>query len=115
MMARMREDVCGGLFTSATNLQSFQSLIQLMQRARATGPTDPMQSISSVLQDATPTTATATRPPGGAQPPPPASAGSGAQEVKLPKITPRVVETPKMGRNDMVTVRRGVETQRGEI
>ncbi len=112
MMSRMREDVCSGLFTSATNLQSFQSLIQLMQRARATGPTDPMQPISSVIQEATPTAGTGTRPPANVPPPPPASAGSGAQEVKLPKVTPRPVEALKFGRNDMVTVRRGVETQR---
>jgi preprotein translocase subunit SecA len=106
MMSRMREDVCSGLFTSATNLQSFQSLIQLMQRARATGPTDPMQPIAAVVPPPATTSGT------GNGPPPPAAAGTGAQEVKLPKVTPRPVETPKYGRNDMVTVRRGGETQR---
>ncbi len=38
MMGRIRADVCGGLFTSATNLQSFQSLLQLMQRRPRHGP-----------------------------------------------------------------------------
>ncbi len=107
MMSRMREDVCSGLFTSATNLQSFQSLIQLMQRARATGPTDPMQPIAAPTPPPATTSGTGNGPP-----PPPASAGGGAPEVKLPKITPRPVETPKYGRNDLVTVRRGTETQR---
>lgn len=109
MMGRIREDVCGGLFTSATNLQSFQSLLDMMKRARATGPTDPSQPIAGT---AAATSGTATRPPPSAQLPPPAAAGTGAQEVKLPKVAPRpTVEAPKFGRNDMVTVRRGVETQ----
>jgi preprotein translocase subunit SecA len=111
MMGRIREDVCSGLFTSATNLQSFQSLLDMMKRARATGPTDPSQPIAATAA-ATVTSGTATRPPASAQLPPPASAGSGAQEVKLPKVAPRPApEAPKFGRNDMVTVRRGVETQ----
>ena len=108
MMSRVRQDTCGGLFTSATNVQSFQSLLQLMQRAQATGPTDPMQPAT--------TSGTATRPPATAtssasaagtsavtaQPPPPA---------KLPKVVPRAPEASKFGRNDLVTIKRGAETQ----
>jgi preprotein translocase subunit SecA len=106
MMGRIREDVCGGLFTSATNLQSFQSLIQLMQRAQATGPTDPMQ------QPAT-TSSTATRPPAATAPAAASTTVSGqAPEAKLPKVTPRPPpEAPKFGRNDLVTIKRGIETQ----
>jgi preprotein translocase subunit SecA len=107
MMGRVREDVCGGLFTSATNLQSFQSLLQLMKRAQATGPTDPMQPAT--------TTGTATRTqPAPAPPAPPAAttAVTGQPEAKLPKVAPRPPpEAPKFGRNDMVTIKRGAETQ----
>jgi len=112
MMGRMREDVCGGLFTSATNMQSFQSLIELMRRARATGPTDPAQPLSALAQAAAPTSGTATRPTAPAPEGQPASAGSSASEVKLPKVEPRRTEVPKVGRNELVTVKRGAETQR---
>jgi preprotein translocase subunit SecA len=129
MMGRIREDVCSGLFTSATNLQSFQSLLEMMKRAREIGPDapeGPAAGMAAVPRPKPPparpagaaaalptaTSGTATRPPASAQPPPPAAAGTGAQEVKLPKVAPRPPpEAPKFGRNDMVTVRRGVETQ----
>jgi len=110
MMGRIREDVCGGLFTSATNLQSFQSLLQLMQRARATGPTDPMQPTAQPSPPPQPTSGTATR---ASLPPPPSatSATSGTQEPKLPKVAPRAAPSLNYGRNDMVKIRRGAETQ----
>ncbi len=108
MMGRVRQDVCGGLFTSATNMQSFQSLLQLMQRAQATGPTDPMQPAT--------TTGTATRPPAAparpAAPPPATTAATAQPEAKLPKVAPRPPpEALKFGRNDLVTIKRGAETQ----
>ncbi len=112
MMGRIREDVCGGLFTSATNLQSFQSLLQLMQRARATGPTDPMQAVVEPPPPPQPTSGTATR---ASLPPPPSatSATSGTSEPKLPKLPPpRPPAALNFGRNDLVTVRRGAETQK---
>jgi preprotein translocase subunit SecA len=97
MLGRTRQDVCASLFTSATNLQSFQSLMELMKRARQIGPTDPMEPVpvARVAQQATATTTTS----------------SGGGEVKLPKVAPRPPEPAKYGRNDIVTIRRGVETQ----
>jgi preprotein translocase subunit SecA len=38
---------------------------------------------------------------------------SATREVKLPKVAPRPVEAaPKFGRNEIVTVRRGPDTQK---
>jgi preprotein translocase subunit SecA len=111
MMARVRQDVCAGLFTSATNLSSFQRLVDMMRRARQIGPDDPGEATS---------TSTAKL-----KPPPPSLAGGAAaalpgtettsatREVKLPKVAPRPVEAaPKFGRNEIVTVRRGPDTQK---
>ncbi|MGA2053431.1 MAG: preprotein translocase subunit SecA, partial [Opitutales bacterium] len=109
MMGRMRQDVCAGLFTSATNLKSFQSLLALMQRARQTGPDNPPGSATvtgslPLPQPRTPPPAL----PGAATP----TSGTGTREAQLPKVAPRPAEAaPKYGRNDVVTVRRGVETQ----
>jgi len=109
MMERVRQDVCAGLFTSATNLQSFQSLLALMQRARQTGPDNPTGA---------PVAAVAPRPrppaaPGAAAQPATATSGTATREVQLPKVAARpVVATTSYGRNDLVTVRRGAETQK---
>jgi preprotein translocase subunit SecA len=118
MMGRVRQDVCSGLFTSATNLQSFQSLLALMQRARQSGPDNPegpapaasmavlrrpLQGPGAGAAQALPnTTTTAT--------------GTGAPVARptpqLPKVAPRPVEpAAKYGRNDIVTVRLGAEKQ----
>jgi len=113
MMERVRQDVCAGLFTSATNLQSFQSLLALMQRARQTGPDNPPGAAPAAAM------ATLKRPPvapgagaAAALPTATATSGTATREVQLPKVAPRPVEpAAKYGRNDMVTVRRGGETQ----
>jgi preprotein translocase subunit SecA len=113
MMGRVRQDVCAGLFTSATNLQSFQSLLALMQRARQSGPDGTTTAIGHLAGGkGSTTTGTGTLPPLPRPATPAPSAGAAAPEAKLPKVAPRPVEVaPKFGRNDIVTVRRGVETQ----
>jgi preprotein translocase subunit SecA len=94
MMNRVRTDVCMGVFRSATNLKSFQGMLQLLQRARETGPADPDGAVAQ-----------------------PASASTEAaqaelparKEIQLPKIKAAPVEKalPDVGRNDTVTIRRG--------
>jgi preprotein translocase subunit SecA len=108
MMGRIRQDICGGMFTSATNLQSFQSLLALMQRARQTGPADaPPTGPTATLQGPSTTTSGTSSGSGGSV------AGTGAREVTLPKVAPpKPPEPPKVGRNEMVTIQRGAETQR---
>ncbi len=114
MMGRMREDVCGGMFTSATNLQSFQSLLDLMKRARQIGPENPEgpapagAAANLRLPPPSPRATASTAPAATTT----ASPGGETKEMKLPKVAPRPVEALKFGRNEMVTVKRGLETQR---
>jgi preprotein translocase subunit SecA len=119
MLGRVRADMCSGLFRSASNVDALKNMLaRLNERARTQGPAQGNQGVAAIRQAAAagggtqtvgqmpaPGTATAARK---AQP---ATAGSGAQrEVKLPKVTVRR-DVPKLGRNEVVTIKRGDETQ----
>ncbi len=87
LMNNVRLQICTGLFRSASNLESFEHMLELLSRtARAVGPTDlpapPAQAAAPQVQPAA---------PNGADKP--------ADEIVLPKVTIRR-ETPKVGRND---------------
>ncbi|MDR1498436.1 MAG: preprotein translocase subunit SecA, partial [Puniceicoccales bacterium] len=95
MMARVRSDICGGLFRSATSMDAFQGLIQLIQKQIVTtGPEDAPDSLIEAEK-----TAAKEKKEREAAPPP-----------RTPGITFRR-EYPKIGRNDVVRIRRGIETQ----
>jgi preprotein translocase subunit SecA len=42
MMGLIRSQVCNSIFRSATSVQAFQSLIQMLRKARQTGPEEPV-------------------------------------------------------------------------
>ncbi len=114
MMGRIRQDVCSGLFTSATNLQSFQSLLEMMRRARQSGPENPAGMPAAPAPMVARPGFSATMQQSGEAPAGAATSGTATRPApQLPKVTPRPVaaEAAKFGRNDVVTVRRGGETQ----
>ena len=83
LMQQLRTDTCAGLFRTATSMEALESLMRRAQgQAKATGPAEP---------GATDTTETT-----------PANA---------PKPEPFRRLTPKIGRNAVVRIRKGPETQ----
>jgi preprotein translocase subunit SecA len=84
LMNNVRLQICTGLFRSATNLQSFENMLQILARsARTEGPENPPAP-----------------PPAASAPAEPAAgAAAPAAEMELPKVTIRR-EAPKVGRND---------------
>lgn len=99
LMGRIRGDVCRGLFRSATNLDAFKHMLSRLQKqAQTVGPDD-----AAVAKTA-----------GGIGAPVAAGqAGGGTKKRQLPKIKVEQVrrELPKIGRNEIVTIRKGPETQ----
>jgi len=92
MMGQVRASICTGMFRTATNLETFQNMLEMLsRRAQTVGP----ETADAVL---------------------PAKAGKKGEavaekkEVQLPNITIRH-EIPKIGRNDMVTIQKGAEIQ----
>lgn len=97
MMGRVRGDVCRGLFRSATNMDAFKNMLsRLNKEAKTVGPDD----------------VAAAQATGGAAPQQAAASKSGKQR-QLPKVKVEQVrrELPKIGRNEIVTIRKGVETK----
>jgi preprotein translocase subunit SecA len=92
MMGRIRSDICMGLFRSATSMDAFQALLQRIQR----------QIVTTGPENAPATQAEAAR------------AAAQAAEAEAAKPAPGITirrEYPKIGRNDIVRIRRGPETQ----
>lgn len=91
MMNLIREGVCQGLFRSTTNLEAFQNMLaRLNQRASVSGPQTAEAPQTSATQRAA-QPVVASRP--------------------APQRRPVMNNLPKVGRNEMVTIRRGKETQ----
>jgi preprotein translocase subunit SecA len=99
LMNNVRLQICTGLFRSASNLESFENMLELLSRsARTVGPdesaaggaiaTSRAGSASSAPQITTTVTSSG-----------PAVATAPEQEIQLPKVTIRR-EAPKVGRND---------------
>ncbi|MDP5080529.1 MAG: preprotein translocase subunit SecA [Opitutales bacterium] len=94
LMNNVRSEICNSVFRSATSAEAFNNMLaRLSQTAQVAGP-------------------------GTGQPQPGALAGApavaqpqAAKEVELPKVEPIRRELPKIGRNETVTVRKGVETK----
>ncbi|GHB95430.1 preprotein translocase subunit SecA [Cerasicoccus arenae] len=96
MMGRVRNELCRRLFRSSTSLEAHVRSQQMMQqKAQLTGPDEGAVAQGQGVGS------------GGL------SVASG-QQAKLPKVVkkaPPVVNLPKIGRNDTVTIRRGPQTQ----
>ena len=95
LMTNVRTEICNSVFRSATSQEAFSNMLARMSKvAQVAGPGTGMRQGASAL------TATA----GQAQ----ASAVPG-KPVELPKVEPIRRELPKVGRNDIVTIRKGPE------
>ncbi|MEO0510022.1 MAG: preprotein translocase subunit SecA [Verrucomicrobiota bacterium] len=99
LMQNVRTEICNSVFRSATTAEAFQNMLSRLSRvAQVAGPgTDSPQA--SALAGA-------------------AAAAQGQQaqqtnaprkQVELPKVEPIRRELPKIGRNDIVTIRKGPE------
>ena len=85
LMGKIRNDICLGIFRSASSIEVLQAMIDKLR--------------------------TKVRLAGGAHSQPVSSpAHSAKREVRLPNVEKRI-ELPKIGRNDMVTISKGGETQ----
>jgi preprotein translocase subunit SecA len=83
LMRQLRTDTCAGLFRTATSMEALEALMRRAQgQAKATGPAEPGSSA-----------ATETKP------------------ANAPKPEPFRRLTPKIGRNAVVRIRKGPETQ----
>jgi preprotein translocase subunit SecA len=92
MMSTVRADVCAAIFRSVSNIRSFERMMDgLRQRAREQGPAGPDGEAGAA---------------------PAAATAGGSKPINLPKVKPRPVKiVNEPGRNEMVTIRKGPETQ----
>ncbi len=99
LMEAVRGEICSSIFRTATNIEAFQNMLsRLSQKAQITGPgTGSPQpgalSSAQALDSSGPRLASM-------------QGQGGAQSVKLPKLEPIKREMPKIGRNDMVKIRK---------
>ena len=90
MMSNIRLKICTGLFRSASNIDVFQNMLDLLSRTVKTeGPATPPAATPPPRPQITTTITTSGGPAPEAAP----------KEIELPKITIRR-DTPKVGRND---------------
>ena len=95
LMANVRTEICNSVFRSATSQEAFSNMLARMSKvAQVAGPGTGMGQGASAL------TAAAGQPQAGAAP---------GKPVELPKVEPIRRELPKVGRNDIVTIRKGPE------
>ena len=111
MMGKVRRDISTGFFRTASNLKTFQNMLSLMsQRAKEQGPENSgihlVGNAARAAHEARTQAASARGAPGSGSP------GDGESEKALPKVEPVRREAPKIGRNEVVTIRKGGETQR---
>ena len=95
LMTNVRTEICNSVFRSATSQEAFSNMLARMSKvAQVAGPGTGMGQSTSAL------TAAAGQPQAGAAP---------GKPVELPKVEPIRRELPKIGRNDIVTIRKGPE------
>ena len=95
LMTNVRTEICNSVFRSATSQEAFNNMLASMSKvAQVAGPGTGMGQGVSAL------TAAAGQPQAGQAP---------GKPVELPKVEPIRRELPKVGRNDIVTIRKGPE------
>ena len=95
LMTNVRTEICNSVFRSATSQEAFSNMLARMSKvAQVAGPGTGMGQGASAL------TAAAGQPQAGVAP---------GKSVELPKVEPIRRELPKVGRNDIVTIRKGPE------
>ena len=95
LMNNVRSEICNSIFRSATSADAFNNMLaRLSEKVKVAGPgTEQNQPVGALAGAA-------------------AQASSAAKkQVELPKVEPIRRELPKVGRNDTVTIRKGVETK----
>ena len=96
LMQNVRTEICNSVFRSATNAEAFESMLsRLSQVAQTAGPGTGSPQASALSAAAQAQVAPAL--------------GAPKKDVELPKLEPVRRELPKIGRNDMVTIRKGPE------
>ncbi len=101
LMGRIRNDVCMGIFRSASSMEVLQTLIDRLREKVDASAAQAEQRAEAAAQNAQ-------QPAPEARPQPEQPAPK--KEVELPKIETRI-ELPKIGRNDTVTIAKGSEVQ----
>ncbi len=101
LMDAVRSEICNSIFRTATNVEAFQNMLsRLSQKAQVTGPGTGNEGVGALAGAAAADRARL------------AGVASGSRkEVELPKMEPIKRELPKIGRNDLVKIRRGDETK----
>jgi preprotein translocase subunit SecA len=95
LMTNVRTEICNSVFRSATSAEAFNNMLaRLSQNAQVAGPGTGQNQPSALTAQAAATQQKAA-----------------PKQVELPKVEPIRRELPKVGRNDVVTIRKGVETQ----
>ena len=98
LMTNVRTEICHSIFRSATSAEAFKTMLSRMAvPVRQDGPSQGQPNAFADVVQAVPQQAVST-----AQVLP-------KKEVELPKMEPIRREGPKIGRNDIVTIRRGTE------
>lgn len=95
LMTQVRAEICNSVFRSATNENAFHNMLsRLAEKVHTDGPqTAPVENaLAAARSQAQPT-------------------NEPEAEVELPKVEPIRRELPKIGRNDLVTIRKGMETK----
>ena len=101
LMGRIRNDVCMGIFRSASSMEVLQTLIDRLREKVDASAAQAEQRAEAAAQNAQqPASEARTQPE---QPAP-------KKEVELPKIETHI-QLPKIGRNDTVTIAKGSEVQ----
>ncbi len=99
LMQNVRTEICNSVFRSATTAEAFNSMLaRLSQVAQTAGPGtgSPQTSALKAAAQAQPGSATQ-------------GANAPKKDVELPKLEPVRRELPKIGRNDIVKIRKGPE------
>ncbi|MCF3650768.1 preprotein translocase subunit SecA [Synoicihabitans lomoniglobus] len=96
LMNNVRLQICTGLFRSATNIQAFENMLQVLSRgAKAVGPEN---APAAAAPGALPTAQVRTTVTGGGAT---GNPGAPKRDIKLPMPKPKPVQAmPKVGRND---------------
>ncbi|MFP4203779.1 MAG: preprotein translocase subunit SecA [Opitutales bacterium] len=103
LMTNVRREITQSLFRTATNAEAFQNMLSKMsKRAQVAGPGTDSQGEPSALAGAVAASARSTSKPA-------AATAGGGKQVELPKVEPVRREMPKIGRNEVVKIRKGGE------
>ena len=98
LMSNVRTEICNSLFRTATSQEAFKNMLSRMsETAQVVGPGTAQNIPLGALGRATSQEK--------------ANQTDSKKSVELPKLQPIRRELPKLGRNDIVTIRKGTKTQ----